>query len=153
MTRAIRLSLFIAAMTLLQGCTHNNGDIGRWFGTWAVEQILVDGEPSAEYHGNMVWKFQDSVFSMLLINPNSAIHDRNQRWGSWEESDNAIIISFTHSDDSNDPGEGIYAPFDVSLLNRGGVSVLNITEINGNHVTLLFTDKDGRNVTYQITKQ
>ena len=31
----------IALLTLvgLSGCTHNDGDIGIWFGTWMVEDI------------------------------------------------------------------------------------------------------------------
>ena len=33
------------------GCTRNNGDIGDWFGQWQQTEMLVDGAPDAEYHG------------------------------------------------------------------------------------------------------
>lgn len=151
--RALLTLTVIAAATLLTGCTHNNGDIGRWFGTWTVERILVDGEPYARYEHNMVWKFQNSVFSMQLIDTDPGIHDRQQRWGSWSEADGALIIDFNHSDDACAPGEGIYAPFPVSLLNRGGASVLRIASDKGSEVTLTFTSARGENVTYIIKKQ
>ena len=35
----------------MSGCTHNNGDIGPWFGTWQVTGIDADGAPLAEYDG------------------------------------------------------------------------------------------------------
>lgn len=151
--RPLLALLIMAAACLMTGCTHNNGDIGRWFGTWTVERILVDGEPYAPYEHNMVWKFQNSVFSMQLINTDPAIHERLQHWGSWSEADGALIIDFTHSNDAYAPGEGIYAPFPVSLLNRGGTSVLRIASDKGNEVTLLFTPTEGEEVTYIIRKQ
>lgn len=151
--RSLILPALMAALLALQGCTCNNGDIGRWFGTWTVEQILTDGEPYAAYEHNMVWKFQNSVFSMQLINPDPGIHDRQQRWGSWSETDGELILDFSHSDNIDAPGEGIYAPFAVSLLNRGGISALRITESKGNRLTLGFTSAAGIKVTYIINKQ
>lgn len=149
----IMMPLLTAVTALTQGCTHNNGDIGRWFGTWSVENILVNGEPYAAYDHNMVWKFQNSVFSMQLINTNPIIHDRQQRWGSWSESGNTLILDFTHSDNTDAPGEGIYVPFLVSLLNRTGVTVLDIEKSDGKSLTLGFTNNQGERITYLIKKQ
>ena len=48
----------LAAATL--SCTHNNGDIGVWFGLWKVTSVEVDGSADRKYKGNMYFSFQNT---------------------------------------------------------------------------------------------
>ena len=105
---------------MLGSCTHNDGDIGKWFGTWAVQSISVDGVPDDDYHGDILWKFQSDVFSMLRFSADPVDHSYQQVWGSWCEDGDALVLRFGYSDDSYAPGTGIYAPFAETLIASQG---------------------------------
>ena len=43
MKRALHILIIMLSMAALSSCTHNNGDIGPYFGTWKMLSIEVDG--------------------------------------------------------------------------------------------------------------
>ena len=74
--------ILLAAMLMVASCTTNNGDIGPWFGTWRVTEITTDGVADADYQGNMFFKFQSTVFEMLLVHDD---HGTENRFGIWND--------------------------------------------------------------------
>ncbi len=85
----------LLAHMLFVSCTTNDGDIGSLFGSWRVEQIVVDGKPDAAYVGNLVWKFQGGVLLMQEVEAN---HEIVNYWSSWSRKDDLLIVSTWHVD-------------------------------------------------------
>ncbi len=79
---AVLLAIVAAA------CTHNNGDIGPWFGAWKVEAITVDGEPKADYGGNLFFEFQSTVVKMCLVGDH---HSTVNVMGNWDEDSGGVL--------------------------------------------------------------
>ncbi len=50
--------LLASVFILMTGCTHNDGDIGPWFGTWQLENVMIDDKPEEDYHHDIFWQFQ-----------------------------------------------------------------------------------------------
>ena len=59
----------VLLVTLAAGCTHNNGDIGSWFGTWNVERIEIDGVAQADYQGQYFFQFSLSLLRSFFRYP------------------------------------------------------------------------------------
>ncbi len=93
--------LFLLAILAVgaSSCTHNNGDIGFWFGTWQVDKILLDGQPDTTYtKHNMFFQFQTAYFKIVLSEPHNAttsglsyceVHD-DQLWVNFNFTSDAI---------------------------------------------------------------
>lgn len=79
---AVLLAIVAAA------CTHNNGDIGPWFGAWKVEAITIDGEPKADYGGNLFFEFQSTVVKMCLVGDH---HSTVNVIGNWDEDSGGVL--------------------------------------------------------------
>ena len=82
----------LLALVGLSGCTHNDGDIGIWFGTWQVEQITCDGEnlPDTYYNPSTVplyFQFQGDTRHNQLVD-----------YGTWSEDGDKMTISFPDQD-------------------------------------------------------
>ena len=83
MKKLIYTLFALVALLPLAGCTHNNGDIGPWFGQWRVENITVNGEKDAEYKGNLFFAFQSSV--LRISTTNTQTHEMSTLFSNWEE--------------------------------------------------------------------
>ena len=79
----------LAAATL--SCTHNNGDIGVWFGLWRVEQLTVNGHSDRDYAGNIYFGFQNTTVEQKLVHDN---HSVTQMFGEWKEEGDILTITF-----------------------------------------------------------
>ena len=64
MNAAIALLLVIVATA----CTHNDGDIGPWFGLWRVERLIVDGN-NGEPNSLAVEHVDGKHINLTLITP------------------------------------------------------------------------------------
>lgn len=93
-----RLARWMAIVTFLLAvpcsCTHNNGDIGHWFGMWRVESITIDGAPDPSYPvPSMIWKFQGHIFQIIV--PDEKEHTAPGTIGIWEEKDGVLTLDFS----------------------------------------------------------
>lgn len=89
---SIIAALTIAIASLLASCTHNNGDIGPWFGTWHVEKMAVDGIDNPNFPDSVFFQFQSSVFCMRRIYPQQQYY---AAFGTWEDlGNNSLRIVF-----------------------------------------------------------
>jgi len=149
MRNASTYILTLLLTLILQSCTHNNGDIGPYFGTWKLSAIEVDGSNMDSYKGNIFWQFQAEVFCMREVLPN---HDTNVCWGSWKEASDGILeLNFTHSDDSHPAGSTYYSPFIITGL-QPAVNRLDIKSKSGTRLTLSYIDSEGKSYTYRLIK-
>ncbi len=130
-------------VAILTGCTHHNGDIGPYFGTWHVEKMTIDGADDQAYGKNLFFKFQSDVICMVVVN--DAEHTRSEYWGTWSEEGDKLTLKYTYGDDSTKPGSGRYAPPAVSHL-PAGVSMLDIVKLKGSEMQLRYVNPE--NITY-----
>lgn len=141
------LSVFLTA--LFSGCTHNNGDIGDWFGTWKLQSIGVNGSDDPAYDNNVLWKFQNNIVSMVCAD--DIQHTADCRYGTWEQAGDRLILDFTHSDDRYEPGTGPYAPLPQTYI-KAGRSELRVIKLSGSDMWLQMTADDGTIYTYSLKK-
>ena len=150
--------LLLSACVALSGCTRNNGDIGRWFGTWQLEEITVDGEVDADYGRNIFWKFQNDIICMVKVDSSDGMNRYEQVWGTWEERDNNLFLDFTYSDFENTSwngyaSNGLYVPFPVTRIPYGEISRLEIVSDNSKKLTLRYVGNSGMVCGYVLRKQ
>jgi len=71
------------------GCTQNNGDIGEWFGEWHLRSIEINGTDDASYTGDVLWKFQNNIVEMVVVNDTG--HSHTEHYGTWS-ADGSVLI-------------------------------------------------------------
>lgn len=94
-TITARLSKLVLPLILafMAGCTHNNGDIGIWFGTWLVESITQDGSTHpVMIDGTLCFQFQGEI---ATIRQTTISHDEFVDYGTWREGDGKLYILFS----------------------------------------------------------
>lgn len=128
----------ICLVAALAACTHNNGDIGLWFGTWQVEEITVDGVTNEDYDGqSLMFSFQSDVFQMRLI---EEMHESNVVFGNWSDNGNATItVTFP---------EDIFQPQPISRMEKS--NLLTVEKITSKNATLRMTTSSGSTVLYRL---
>lgn len=147
-SRLIILTL-LAAATLLGGCTHNNGNIGPWFGTWKLTAVEADGEAEAAYQGDMFWMFQASVICMREVLPH---HDYQSHWGSWRQtSATEMEVTYGYSDERYPQGSKYYTPPEITRL-PNGQATLRIVHLTDRRAVLQYTTPTGEVMTYRLAK-
>lgn len=124
---------------LLGGCTHNNGDIGPFFGTWKLSSITVDGVPDPDYGDNVVWKFQANVVAMVRINNR---HETNESIGTWIDlGRQEIQMDFIYCDDVFPEGSDRYSPLAETHLPKGSFR-LAVMALSSGDMKLRYSDPE-----------
>ena len=143
--------IFLPLLAILgAGCTHNDGDIGPWFGTWQLEEITADGTVDTGYHHDIFWQFQNTVFCMRKV---TAMHDVYPRWGTWQETGNDILrLDFTNHDNDHPEGSTIYIPFPETHIRPNGITELKIMEMSGSELHLQYAAPEGTLYDYYLKK-
>lgn len=146
------LTIALLLMLGLGACTHNNGDIGDFFGTWKLSEITIDGTNDSDYQGDVFWKFQASLIQMLTVDDST--HDYSVSMGSWSQPlDNILRLDFTHTDtDHPEPGSSAYSPQPGLHLPSACVFDMDIISLSSGKMVLRYTDTAGAQpVVYQYT--
>lgn len=142
----LKLTIAVLAAVILSmlsaGCTHNNGDIGPWFGTWQVSRIEADGVPLPDYSGNVVLKFQNHVMESRVQSEN---HSYSAYWCSWSETDGALKLEITPGDDSSGYVDELMIPWTP-------VNILRIRSQTGKSACLSRLSDEGVEYTYYLKK-
>ena len=153
------LLLLSIALSMATSCTHNNGDIGDWFGHWKLNTITVDGMVDDSYEGNIFFSFQGGVFAQILVKPNHGAGMLDRHYANWEDHGSYIIINYPyHTDENGNPvynenGE-LKAPFKPLPVTRMSIgdNTINVDRKKGNDLQLSMTDADGHTVVYNLEK-
>jgi len=141
----------IALMTLvgLSACTHNDGDIGTWFGTWQVEDISCASTDCTGYTSdcqNYYFQFQGDICTVRYVSP---MHDEEVDYGTWSEGDGTLDIDFP---DSNVAYFHVFANL-LNLESSPQHLHFTINSSTSTEVTLAYTDATGNNWTLLLRKQ
>lgn len=142
------VSLFVLSI-IIASCTHNNGDIGHYFGTWKLERMAIDGVEDAEYQKNVFWKFQAGVMCMVRVDDST--HTKTECWGTWEEDGKILRLNYTHHDDANSEGSQKYAPLSETHIPIG-ITELEILRQNSSKMELKYINNDGQVILYYFDK-
>lgn len=154
------LPLFLFSM-LISSCTHNDGDIGEYFGEWQLTQLSVDGLDIKLYGDGAESKdpdfgsplaytiaFQGDVARINIL---YAYHEIISIFGSWQLSDGNLILNFSHTDDVN-PDE-IYRVPDILGFPIDGIVVMKVVKINDKKMELRQTSDAGNVFKYYFKKR
>jgi len=128
----------LLALVGLCGCTHNDGDIGIWFGTWHVEQITAGGTP-VNVEGDYFFQFQSKVFRVSQVYGHEQLIDS---YGTWEENGDKMTISFP------DP-----STFYITMPGLESRNDFTVTTTSSREVTFTKTDANGTTFAYHLKKQ
>lgn len=135
----ISIVAMLALLACLNSCTHNNGDIGPWFGQWHVEAIEVDDTPFNNYRGEYFILFQSRIVSTIKLGTHS---NAAQSYGTWQESGNQLTIYFPDSS---------VLWFDIPGMSRH--NQLTIEHLKSPHMTLSLTSDQGQRYRYHLKKR
>lgn len=139
---------------LLVGCVTNNGDIGPWYGNWAMTSMTVDGNEYttwADGGNETVWSFQNNIVCIQDVNPH---HDTQRCWGTWTEEGSKLTLDYRHHDTA-DPAPGHsykYTAPSWLLMDANSLIVLNIDSSTDKTVVLSTTNADGQHIVYSLKK-
>ena len=93
MRKLIYITSIVFAVLILSGCTHNNGNIGPWWGQWKIEKIEQNGEVLDRYEGNYFFRFQSSSVAVVR----SSVETENisgSSNGHWLEENSTLRFEF-----------------------------------------------------------
>ena len=134
--------LTILVASIMSSCTHNDGDIGYWFGTWHVETIEKDGTAIDGYHGTHFFLFQSSVFQLRYTDE---LHAEMQTTGRWEDNGDKITISFPDK-------EQIWVTLYGLTVEENAENHFKIEFHSGKNIILSLNGKDGHTYKYHLKK-
>ena len=139
MTTKASTIIAVVLAIVAAACTHNNGDIGPWFGAWKVEAITVDGAPKADYGGNLFFEFQSTVVKMCLVGDH---HSTTNVMGNWDEDGGVLHLNFP--DPRHQPIAVTSLPADCRL---------SVKWSGSRHMTLSWTSPDtGQTTVFSLKK-
>lgn len=127
----------LVALLALGSCTHNNGDIGPWFGTWHVEDISSNAGGIIVF-ADYFFQFQNTTFRVSLVNKENFLVES---YGTWQEQDGRLIIDFPDT-----------TAFYISMPGLEEHNVFTVTKTSSREVSLSKTAAAGDNYTYRIRK-
>ena len=138
--------LLVTALTVLGSCSHNNGDIGYWFGLWHLDSIEIDGVQDKQYDGQYYFLFQGKVFCIRYVNEKN--HEYTEGFARWEESNNGKTMTVSFVDYRFPPYIGDAFPNNyLSIVTR-----FNVITLNSTTMVLSYTNPDnGITYTYYLT--
>ena len=141
------------SLLFLVACKTNNGDIGRYYGTWALDAIEIDGQTDTSWQepGTWTnWSFQNNIIEIARVDD---LQDATKRYGTWKElSDpDVLVLDFTHGDDETQSGTDVYAAPEWVFIDAG-ITQLSILHASDRNMTLRYTNSEGKTITYYLRK-
>ena len=147
MKKTILTILTIVSVILIAGCTHNNGDIGPWFGQWKVTGIEKNGAIYTEYKGDGIFRFQSEVVAVGKVYPNQGgVSLSTGNWSEVEVSTDANSTKYLSLEFKEN------GPIGYRNLYLSKNSVLKIVKREGRDKILEYTDDNGDKYTYYLKK-
>lgn len=140
------IALVLTTLLALSSCSHNNGDIGYWFGLWHLDSIEVDGVTDDAYDGNYYFMFQGSVFCIRWINEQQ--HEYIESFAQWSENtaDGTMTINFIDDRFSPRVSEALPDPY------LSTVTTMKVVTLNSTNMVLNYLNPDtGIIYTYNLT--
>lgn len=146
-----RICMAWAALALLiSSCWTNHGDIGYFYGQWALTSMTINSEDADIDVRNYFWKFENNI---IEIQKTFEMHDYITVLGTWEEKDDVLWLNFTH-EEGIEGGQFLdrYNPPPELGIPGREISPLDIEKLTGKDMVLRFTDASGRVYRYTFRK-
>jgi hypothetical protein len=146
-----QIFIFLTTIVVLSSCTHNNGDIGVYFGTWSLDKIEINGSEDAEYEPqSYTWSFQNQTIQIMTVNER---HDYSATIGSWEEiSGKTLRLNFNHSDNNYEAGSGQYYIPNQLHIPQNASTDLDIISQSSKSLILQYVSTEGITYRYTLSK-
>ncbi len=148
--KTISLAVVSIFMLLTCGCTQNNGNIGKLFGSWSLMELTEDGTVLSLPDGaqGAILSFQSNVVRFLLIfNPEDSRHCL----ATWSRIDDKLVLDFNNYSDDTPSGTGAFAPpywLHMTELEE----TLLITRLDGGHLDMVLTSPEGKVLVYKYIR-
>lgn len=136
------LIMMAVAIISMTSCTHNNGDIGPWFGLWHIEEVQKDGAVVNEYQGTNFFAFQTSVFQLRYTDD---LQTEEQTTGTWVDLGSEINITFPDQ-------KIVWTHFYGIDMTAGAVNHFKVETITSKDMVLTLAATDGHNYRYTLKK-
>lgn len=145
--------IVVLSVILLTQCTQPEGNIGKWFGSWYLEEMLINGSLDEEYASNkeegklqVLVSFQGNVFNMSYLN-GAAIY------GTWSYSGEilTLVASYNAGGGYDSPD---FNPYPVVLRFPEGIEQMEITVsyLYSRSMRWQLIDQEGNLITYNFKK-
>lgn len=145
----INIAFMLLCTVISTGCTMHDGNIGEWFGSWHLEEMLIDGEIDREYADNrandqkqVMVSFQGTIFQMAYI-------ESSELYGSWSYSGEVLTLIAGKGYESpyfNPYPIVLHFPADVEQVE------ITVTHISGKTMQWQLIDQNGDLITYNWRK-
>lgn len=140
----LHIILAIVALMSLGSCSHNDGDIGYWFGLWHLDSIEINGTPVPDYDGNTYFMFQGKVFCIRCVYETHHAYDES--YAQWQESDDHQSATITFVDDR-------FAPTITPLVPLESITTFRVVTLNHKEMVIKHTHSEtGDTRTYYLTR-
>ena len=150
MAMIARLLIFFLITFAAVSCRTNNGDIGFLFGSWLLEDMTVDGETPAGFNPEETfWSFQNNIIRVSRV---GFMYERDDRWGTWAEEDDCLILNFTHHDNTSLPGTYPYSAPEWLGWPSNTLIQLEYISNSSSRMVLKWQGGNGENYTYSLRK-
>lgn len=151
--KTIKILIITVLLTLTEsGCVTNNGDIGDYYGTWALDEITVDGTRNDSWNADGTWtnwSFQNNIICIARFND---LGDKTEAWGTWSEQDGKLLLDYTHRENGTEYQPYPYVAPRWIFFRPDAVNVMKIDSRNGRKMVLSATGEDGATITYSLRK-
>lgn len=145
--KKIFFTFLVGIMALCTACTHTDGDIGPWFGSWYLEEILVNGEKESSYQKDIMISFQGDMFKFGYI-------DRAEIYGLWDYAGEILTLDASYNAGNGADVDYLFNPFPVAMHFPADVDQVQITvtRIENSVMQWQYIDQNGRLLTYNFKK-
>lgn len=130
--------LMAVALITTASCTHNDGDINGWYGTWHIDRIESAIHPNTNPIPEGVDYYVQFQSSVMCLRYTDELHDGGESYGTWSEENGMMRIDFNGN-------------FDVTGLFPQRTT-LEVVSHEGNKAQLRFSTLDNV-VNYYLTRQ
>lgn len=153
MKTTIKLLILCLTLGFFSGCTQPDGKIGDWFGSWYLEEMMIDGETDEDYASNkqedrlqVMISFQSNVFNIGYLN-GSAIY------GTWSYAGEILTLIAGYNSGSG-YNSLYFNPYPIVMHFPAEIEELEITvtKLTGRIMQWQHTDTQGRLITYNFRK-
>ncbi len=100
-----------AVVSLLSGCTRNDGNIGKQFGQWQLRRLTVAGVTDTDTKA-VYWSFQSSTIEMKRMGLSHEAEE--QTFGNYTLEGDELTVTFP--DRERKPLSGLYLSDPITTL-------------------------------------
>lgn len=139
--------VFVMLVPVLNSCTQADGYIGPWFGSWHLEEILINDQEDTDYNQDIMICFQGDIFKFGYL-------DRAEIYGMWEYEGEVLTLDASFKAGGSANITYLFNPFPVVMRFPADVDQVEITvtSINNRYMQWQYIDQNGRLLTYNFKK-